>query len=196
MAWPVVSSMVKPSWEVKRAARSIRSGSSPNETSGGPGVRSSCATQVLDAAGRVDEHPFRQPQGHGVDREVAPDQVALEGAAERRPGLARRHRRRVAAVGRDLDRVPVDPSPDRAEGAADVPVRFGDRPTTARVSSGVRVGGEVEVVHRAAEEGVADRSRRRERVRARHPRRPWRGGRRALTSPRPPVAGWPKRRSA
>ena len=36
---------VKPSWAAKRAARSIRNGSSENESSGRPGVRSTWCTR-------------------------------------------------------------------------------------------------------------------------------------------------------
>ena len=46
---------VKPSWAANRAARIIRSGSSENESSGAPGVRSTRCGQVDDAAERVLE---------------------------------------------------------------------------------------------------------------------------------------------
>ncbi|CNL30895.1 Uncharacterised protein [Mycobacterium tuberculosis] len=45
IARSVSSSTVKPSWALNRAARSIRSGSSPNDTRGSVGVRSTPATR-------------------------------------------------------------------------------------------------------------------------------------------------------
>ena len=46
---------VRPSWETNRAARSIRSGSSANDSSGVAGVSSDAGGQRGEAAVRVDE---------------------------------------------------------------------------------------------------------------------------------------------
>ena len=59
IAATVAGSTSKPSCEAKRAARSIRSGSSPKLTRGSAGVRSRPREQVVHAAGRVDEHALR-----------------------------------------------------------------------------------------------------------------------------------------
>ena len=67
---------VKPSWAANRAARSIRSGSSPKESSGRPGRAQHLVGQVDDAAVRVLEGAARQRHGHRVDGEVAPAEVA------------------------------------------------------------------------------------------------------------------------
>ena len=48
------ASRVKPSCAANRAARSIRSGSSPNDTSGALGRAQGAGEQVVDAAGRID----------------------------------------------------------------------------------------------------------------------------------------------
>ena len=68
----------KPSCAAKRAARIIRSGSSAKDSSGAAGVMSRRADEVVEAAVHVDELEARQPDRHGVDREVAAHEVALE----------------------------------------------------------------------------------------------------------------------
>ena len=69
---------VKPSWATNLAARIIRSGSSPKEMPAATGVRTTPAAEVVEPAELVDELAGRQPDGHGVDREVAARQVAVE----------------------------------------------------------------------------------------------------------------------
>ena len=46
---------VNPSWETNRAARSIRSGSSPKETSGADGVSSTRARSAAKPPSGIDE---------------------------------------------------------------------------------------------------------------------------------------------
>ncbi len=154
------ASTAKPSCAAKRAARIIRSGSSPNETSGAPGVRSRCAEQVLDAAGRVDEHlSSRQAQRHRVDREVAAHRGRPRGSSPNATtGLRVAPSYASAAVRRDLDGLAADPRADRAERPADVPVRVGDRRDDREDLVGRGVRREVEVGDRPVEEGVAHRA--------------------------------------
>ena len=69
-------------------ARSMRSGSSPNETSGASGVRSTARREVGRAAERVDELGLGERERHRVDGEVAARQVGLDVVGERDLGLA------------------------------------------------------------------------------------------------------------
>ena len=64
----------------------------------------------------------------------------------------------VGAVGRDLDGLAGDLRADRAERAADVPVRLGDRLHDREDLVGRGIRREVEVVDAAAEERVAHRA--------------------------------------
>ena len=78
--------------------------------------------------------------------------------AEHDLGLARVAVVGVGAVGRDLDGLARDLRADRAERAADVPVRLGDRLHDREDLVGRGIRREVEVVDRPAEEGVAHRA--------------------------------------
>ena len=155
------------SWEVNRAARIIRSGSSENDCSGVPGVSISPCGKVRQTTVRVHEPLARQLDGHRVDGEVAPDQVTLQGVPEPDLGLAAVGDVDVGAEGRHLDdpaldrRSPtdrrlVDPAADCAELLADGPHRRGDRPQDPLDVVGPGVGGEVEIVAELAAKCVAD----------------------------------------
>ena len=114
--------------------------------------------EVLEALMRVDEGPLGQAHGHRPDREVATDEIGVEVGAEADDGFARIRLVRLGAVGRDLDLHTGLHRPDRAELAPDVPV--GVRPADDEGEDVIRsgVGGEVEVGHRPAHEGVAHRA--------------------------------------
>ena len=154
----VPSSTSKPSWAEKRAARSIRSGSSPNDCSGAAGVRSVFASRSSTPPDGSTSVELRQPQRERVDGEVAAGEVVLEARAEHDLGLARVAVVGVGAVGRDLDGLARDLRADRAERAADVPVRLGDRLHDREDLVGRGIRGEIEVVDAAAEERVAHRA--------------------------------------
>ena len=120
-----------------------------------PGRAQHAAREVGQAAVRVDERRAGQAYGHRVDREVAADEVALEGVAVRHLGLARGAVVGLGAVGRDLDRVAVLERPDGAERDARRPRASRPSPEQALHVLGPGVGGEVEVVAEPAEQGVA-----------------------------------------
>ena len=61
----------RPKPAMKRAARSIRRGSSPNDTSGGSGVRRPACGEIGQPVVGVDELEIGEAQRHGVDGEVA-----------------------------------------------------------------------------------------------------------------------------
>ena len=126
IAMRVESSTSKPSCDAKRAARSMRSGSSPNDCSGGGGGAQHAGHEVFDAARRVDELELRQPQRERVHGEVAAREVVFEDDAEHDLGLARVAVVGVGAVGGDLDGLAGDLRADGAERTADVPVGLGD----------------------------------------------------------------------
>ena len=86
----------------KRAARSIRSGSSPKETSGSSGVRNRPAAGRPPVEG-VDQLQVGQRERHGVDREVAARQVDVDVVAEGDLGLADSGTVDLGPVGRDLE---------------------------------------------------------------------------------------------
>ncbi len=114
--------------------------------------------QVLDSTRGVDELSLGNPQRHCVDGEVSAQEIRLEGIAEDDIGLAGHAVVAVGAVGRDLDLVAPDARTDRAELAADVPVRGDERAEDLEdvVGSGIRR--EVEVVRRAAQQRIAHRT--------------------------------------
>ena len=149
---------VKPSWAAKRAARIIRSGSSENESSGAPGVRSTRSARSTTPPKRVLELAARHPHRHRVDGEVATAQVAVERVAEVDVGLARVGVVGLGAVGRDLDLPRSLAAADGAEGATHVPDGVGPagQQPLGRVGPGRR--GEVEVVLVATDHRVADRA--------------------------------------
>jgi hypothetical protein len=101
---------------------------------------------------RVDEGEVGQPQRHGVDGEVAPDEVVLEGVAERDDRLAGLAVVGVGPVGRDLDDHVAAAGADRAELAAHVPGRGAPRGEQRLGLVRSCRGREVEVAHRAPEE--------------------------------------------
>ena len=167
IAATVAGSTSKPSWAEKRAARSIRSGSSPKLTRGIGGRAQPARDEVLDPAGRIDQRARGHAQRHRVDREVAAREVALEGVAELDGRLAGHAVVAVGAVGRDLDLLARDPRADRAERAPDVPLGGADRLDDPQDLVGPRVRGEVEVV--ASRGRAARRARGRRRSPARCP---------------------------
>ena len=158
---------VKNSWEVNRAARIIRNGSSLNDCSGVPGVSITSAARCGQATVRIHEPLARQLDGHRVDGEVAPDQVALEGVTEADLRLAAVGDVDVGAEGGHLD----DPAHDlavpgpaaRPPGSRPcrTPCRSSRPPAITRPQDrldvvGAGVGGEVEVVSELPAEGVPD----------------------------------------
>ena len=106
-----------------RAARSIRSGSSENATSGSSGVSSRLAARSFTPPNGIDELALGQPDRHRVDREVAPGQVGLQVLAERHRGLAVLLRVDLLAEGRDLQ--------DAGRPCGRRPCRTSRRPGTA-----------------------------------------------------------------
>ena len=164
-------STAKPSWAANRAARIIRSGSSLNESSGRPGVRSSPAARSSSPPYGSTNVVGRQRDGHRVDGEVAAAQVVLEGVAVGHLGLARVVAVDLGAVRRDLDQVLALARADRAERDADLPAGVGPALEQRRaICSGRASVVEVEVRRRPAEQRVAHRARRPGPARAR-PRR-------------------------
>ena len=110
---------------MKRAARSMRSGSSLKDSEGASGVRSRELSQVGDAVEGVDQLQVGQREGHGVDGEVPAGQVGLDGVGEHHIRLAARRLVGVGAMGGDLH-APVAPAQaDRAEPLALGPHRIG-----------------------------------------------------------------------
>ena len=114
--------------------------------------------QVLDTTRGIDEGELRQPQGKRVHREVPADQVVFEARPEHHLGLAGVAVVGICAVRRDLHRLARDAGADRAEVAADVPVRIGDRFHDREDLVGRGIRREIEVVRVATEEGVAHRA--------------------------------------
>src|SRR5690606_18458887 len=111
--------------------------------------------QVLHASGGVDELDGRNLQRHRVDGEVAAQQVAVDAVAELDDGFAADPVVAVGAIRGDLDLFALHAGADRAERAADVPVRAGDRLDDTEDVVWTRVGGEVEVVGGPAQDRVA-----------------------------------------
>ena len=114
--------------------------------------------QIGEPAVQVDELQRRQPQRHGVDGEVAPHEVGGERVAEGHHRLAGRAVVHIEAIGRDLDQRVALAQPDRAEVAADLPVRVGPAPDHREGVIRRGVGREVEVGCGASEKGVAHRA--------------------------------------
>ena len=79
------------------------------------------ADEVVEAAARVDQLELGEPNGHGVDGEVAPGEVALEGAAEVDLRLARADLVGVGPIRGRLHSHAVADGSNRAEFPADVP---------------------------------------------------------------------------
>ena len=103
---------------MKRAARSIRSGSSRERDLGRQRRAQPVRGEVDGAVERVDEHRVGQAQRHRVDGEVAPREIGLDVVAEDDLGLAALRAVHVGAEGRDLARHAVDVRADRAEARA------------------------------------------------------------------------------
>ena len=95
-------------------------------------------------------------QCHRVDREVATDEIVLEGVSVDDLGLAGVRVVRVCAVGGDLHHPVVDLGADSPEGSADAPCRMGAAAKNCLRRVGASVGGEVKVVSKTTHEGVAD----------------------------------------
>ena len=114
--------------------------------------------EVVEAAVRVDEDEVGQPQGHRVAREVAADEVVLEGVAEGDDRLAGHPVVGVGPVGRHLDDGARRAGRRWCRRRGPCPRwRCPRRRGSARCPPGRRGGGEVEVGGGAAEERVADR---------------------------------------
>ena len=128
---------------MNRAARSMRKGSSPNETAGSSGVRSTLAARVVAPAVRVDQGAVGGVDGHGVDGEVATGKVTDHVVAEGDHGLARVRLIALGAVGGDLEGPPVHDASDGAESLALGPQRRGhsadDQPHCRRSGVGCAV---------------------------------------------------------
>ena len=148
---------VTPSWAANRAARSIRSGSSENESCGVPGVRSSpWARSTTPPYGSSTTRPgSRTAIALTVKSRRA--EVALEGVAEVDRRLARGGVVGLGAVRRHLDHPRPLAAADGAEVAAHVPGRLAPRREQPLGLVGARRGREVEVGVRPAEHRVADR---------------------------------------
>ena len=86
----------------KRAARSMRSGSSPKEISGSSGVRSRPAARSPSPSKGSTSSMSGRREGERVDGEVATRQVDFEVVAEGHLGLARVGHVDLGPVGRDL----------------------------------------------------------------------------------------------
>ena len=144
---------VKPSWAVNRAARRIRSGSSVNESSGCPGVRSTLRLQVGQSAERVHQLMPGQPGGHRVHREVPPGQVVLQRVAVGHLRLARGPVVALAPVGGDLERGarPCAARRCRTRSRSSRPGRPSP-PTMSSTRSRRRIRGQVEITGLPAEE--------------------------------------------
>ena len=114
--------------------------------------------QVTHAAERIDELQRRQQRRDGIDGEVAPGQVRLQGAAVGHPGLARVRLVLIAAVGGDLA---DDIAPAQAHGAEldpGLPDLVGPAGDDLADLFRPRIGGQVVlvIVHLAAQEDVPD----------------------------------------
>ena len=152
---------VKPSCETNRAARSIRSGSSPKDTSGAAGVSSTPARSAAKPPSGSTNSPA--PVGcdahrHRVHGEVAAHQIVVERVAETHLRIARHPVVAVGAERGDLQAVPVLADADGAELDAGVPQRVGPRPQRLLHLLGARVGGEVQVGAQPAQQRVAHRA--------------------------------------
>ncbi len=148
----------KPSCETNRAARSIRSGSSPKDTSGAAGVSSTRARSASKPSSGSRNSPG--PSGgdahrHRVDREVTAHQIVVEAVAEAHLRIARHLVVGVGAEGGDLHALIALADADGAEVDAGVPQRVGPRPQHALHLLGPGVGGEVEVGAEPAQQRVA-----------------------------------------
>ncbi len=134
---------------MKRAARNMRKGSSPNEISGSSGVRRRPEARSARPAERVHQFHVGQPQRQCVDGEVAPRQVLLDVVAERDVGLARIGHVDLGPVRRDLEELAGAPAPDRSETRPLRPHVVGPPPDQALDLVGTCIGGEIEVGVRA-----------------------------------------------
>ncbi len=112
--------------------------------------------EVDQAAVRVLELATWDADGHRVDREVTPAEVAEQVVAVRHVGLAGHRVVGLGAVGRDLDLPVTDPGADGAERATHVPHRVDPAGEQLLGLLGAGRRGEVEVVLEAAEHRVAD----------------------------------------
>ncbi|KFC52602.1 hypothetical protein GY12_03525 [Micrococcus luteus] len=125
---------------------------------GGAGGAQHAGVQVPHAAEGVHELEGGQAQGHGVDGEVAAQQVVLEAVAEGHLRLAAGRVVLLGPIGGDLELPAGLAEADGPEPPPHVP--RGVRPAGAgglgRVRAGIR--GEVQVQRRPPQEEVADRA--------------------------------------
>ena len=125
---------------------------------GGAGGGQHGGVQVADSAKGVHQFHRGQPQGHGVDGEVAAQQVVGEGGTKGHHGLPGLGVVGLGAVGGDFDLEAGLAHADRSEGAADLPEVV--RPLLDQRHGLVRrrVRREIEVGGGAAQEEVPDRA--------------------------------------
>ena len=152
---------VKPSCDTNRAARSIRSGSSPKDTAGAAGVSSTRARSAAKPPSGSRNSPgpvWRDAHGHRVGREIAAHQIVLEAIAEAHLGIARHLVVGVGAERGDLQAVVVLADADGAELDPGVPHRVGPAPHDLLHLLGAGVGGEVQVGTQPAQQGIPHRT--------------------------------------
>ena len=130
-----------PSVATKRAARSMRNGSSVNDISGESGVRRRRATRSARPVVRVDElGPVLRIERdrHRVDREVAPREIGLDVVGERHLRLAALGPVHVGAERRDLEDARRPSRSRRSRSAGPAATRR--RPTAGRSPQSRRAG--------------------------------------------------------
>ena len=116
------------------------------------------ADGVVEAGDEVAGVVDKQFDGHGVDPEIPPDEIALEGVPEHDLGVTGDTVVGVGAEGGDLHLLAAVRGGDGAEVDARVPHGAGPAPEDVGDDVGAGGSGEVEVVAQAAEDGVADRT--------------------------------------
>ena len=141
---------------MKRAARSMRSGSSRNETSGAQRGSQALGGKVGRPTERVDEAQLGQLERHRVDREVAPRQVGLDVVGELHLRLAALGPVHVGAKRGDLDAHPTHFASDGAETLSLEPHVIGPSTDESLDLVGPRAGRDVDVVMGQVEQGIAN----------------------------------------
>ena len=160
MAATTSGATLNPSCATKRAARSIRSGSSAKDASGVPGVRSTPAARSRMPPNGSTKSPSGRAIAIALTVKSRRSRSRLEVVSERHLRLAGGGRVGVGSVGRDLDLGVAEARPDGAEVAPHVPHRVGPPAEHGLDRLGPRRGGEVQVVRRSLEQQVAHRTHR------------------------------------
>ena len=93
----------------------MRSGSSENDASGAIGGAEAGRGQVVGPPEGIDQRRFGQREGHGVDREVPPGEISLDGVGELDVRLAGPSGVGIGAMGGDLEVPAVPATTDGAE---------------------------------------------------------------------------------